>query len=174
MDQFKADGEETWGSEGKHSIHLPEVSHRAGCEAAPTVSMCSWYWVLLVNFPVCLVFLWNSSYEIINLTSKVFKNHDFHQIINQNAQMPGLGVYWIFLGLWNHSSQSLSASLLCVSFRKTQRQYMNKSATMNVMLHSTVFEDPEMTWHVRISRDFTCYLFSVAEVVLEVHRCSVS
>lgn len=130
MDQFKADGEETWGSEGKHSIHLPEVSHRAGCEAAPAVNMCSWYWILLVNFPICLVFLWNYSYEIINLTSKVFKNHDFHQIINQNAQMPGLGVYWIFLVLWNHSPQSLSASPLCVSFRKMQRQYMNKSATV--------------------------------------------
>lgn len=35
MNQSKADGEETWGSEGKHSIHLPEVSHRAGYEAAP-------------------------------------------------------------------------------------------------------------------------------------------
>lgn len=52
---------------------------------------------------------------------------------------------------------------------------MNKSATVKVVLHSIMFEDPEMTWQCpHLSRGFTCYPFSVAEVVLEVHRCSVS
>lgn len=48
-------------------------------------------------------------------------------------------------------------------------------ASVHIVLHSTLFEDHEVLWHVNISMViFTCDVLGVAEVALEVCGCSMS